>query len=331
MTEFIHEVIIYIAVLAEKFCADEGRYCEILLSLLECCCTSSVSTDSSTQINIPPKVWQELVHAVMRSPNIQKHITSSVFNSVRIRLSGGVAAGGGENGAEKAPGSQGASSNPATALAPPPLSDVLVRVCGMLVGEFGYQIATSAGSTPIEQVHLIQNCLYRGGGSSSSGGTYGSSIITVETTSVLLTSLAKLFNFFADQPVREAILKVISNPLFTKNLNTEVQQRACEYCTLLGAVMASSVAGSPVTNSNVAAPDALIQAVFDVTPAFYRKATEGTVMCGVMMQELILRRQGAGGSRDLWLEELAARDADTYQNSFQARQHRDAAAATAAK
>lgn len=248
--------------------------------------------------------------------------------------------GGADHGAGSADkanngGESGGGASAGTQQAPPPLSDVLVRVCGMLVGEFGYQIATSAGSTPIDQVHLIQNCLYRGGGSgngSGSGGTYGSSIITVETTSVLLTSLAKLFNFFADQPVREAILKVISNPIFTKNLNTEVQQRSCEYCTLLGAVMAGSSSSNnsgAAANSNAAAPDALIQAVFDVTPAYYRKSTEGTMMCGVMMQELITRRQGAGGSRDLWLEELAVRDADSYQQSFQARQHRDAAAAAA--
>ena len=314
MTDFIHEVIIYIAVLAEKFCADDGRFCEILLSLLECCCTSSVSTDASTQINIPPKVWQELVHSVMRSPNIQKHITANVFNSVRMRLSGTSDEGSQEKG--------GAAPITST---PPPLSDVLIRVCGMLLGEFGYQIATSAGSTPLEQVQLIQSCLFRGAGGVNTSNTFGSSMVTVETTAVLLTSLAKLFNFFADQPVREAILKVISNPIFTRNINTEVQQRACEFCALLGAVLTSNP-DAPV-NSNTPAPDTLIQAIFDVTPAYFPKPTNNKATTyGIMLEELISCRQGSGGSRDLWLEELAARDAAYYQQSFQARQLRAAAA-----
>jgi len=91
--------------------------------------------------------------------------------------------------------------------------ETLVKIGGYLLGEFGHLIADSKGCSPIEQFLALQNKMQ---GCSSS------------TRAILLSSFVKFVNLFPE--IKPQLLHVFR--AYSHALDSELQQRACEYMTL---------------------------------------------------------------------------------------------------
>lgn len=91
--------------------------------------------------------------------------------------------------------------------------ETLVKIGGYLLGEFGHLIADTKGSSPIEQF-LALNGKMRGCSSS--------------TRAILLSSFIKFVNLFPE--IKPQLLQTFR--AYSHSLDSELQQRACEYLTL---------------------------------------------------------------------------------------------------
>ena len=91
--------------------------------------------------------------------------------------------------------------------------ETLVKIGGYLLGEFGHLIADNKGCSPIEQFLALQTKLQ---GCSSS------------TRAILLSSFIKFANLFPE--IKPQLLHVFR--AYSHTLDSELQQRACEYLTL---------------------------------------------------------------------------------------------------
>ena len=91
--------------------------------------------------------------------------------------------------------------------------ETLVKIGGYLLGEFGHLIADTKGCSPIEQFLALQTKLP---GCSSS------------TRAILLSSFIKFVNLFPE--IKPQLLHVFQ--AYSHTLDSELQQRACEYLTL---------------------------------------------------------------------------------------------------
>ena len=91
--------------------------------------------------------------------------------------------------------------------------ETLVKIGGYLLGEFGHLIADSKGCSPIEQLLALQHKMP---GSSS------------QTRAILLSSFVKFVNLFPE--IKPQLLHVFN--AYSHTLDSELQQRACEYLTL---------------------------------------------------------------------------------------------------
>ncbi|ORY02742.1 adaptin N terminal region-domain-containing protein [Clohesyomyces aquaticus] len=91
--------------------------------------------------------------------------------------------------------------------------ETLVKIGGYLLGEFGHLIADSKGCSPIEQ-YLAMNGKMRGCSSS--------------TRAILLSAFIKFVNLFPE--IKPQLLQ--SFRAYSHSLDSELQQRACEYLAL---------------------------------------------------------------------------------------------------
>lgn len=91
--------------------------------------------------------------------------------------------------------------------------ETLVKIGGYLLGEFGHLVADTEGCSPIEQFLALQHKLP---GCSSS------------TRAILLSSFVKFVNLFPE--IKPQLLHVFR--AYSHTLDSELQQRACEYLTL---------------------------------------------------------------------------------------------------
>lgn len=91
--------------------------------------------------------------------------------------------------------------------------ETLVKIAGYLLGEFGHLIADSKGCSPIEQFLALQSKLQ---GCKSS------------TRAIILSSFIKFVNLFPE--IKPQLLHVFRE--YSHALDSELQQRACEYLTL---------------------------------------------------------------------------------------------------
>lgn len=91
--------------------------------------------------------------------------------------------------------------------------ETLVKIGGYLLGEFGHLIADTTGCSPIEQFIALQSKL---SGCSSS------------TRAILLSCFVKFVNLFPE--IKPQLLHVFR--AYSHTLDSELQQRACEYLTL---------------------------------------------------------------------------------------------------
>ena len=91
--------------------------------------------------------------------------------------------------------------------------ETLIKIGGYLLGEFGHLIADTKGCSPIEQFLALQTKMQ---GCSSS------------TRAILLSSYVKFVNLFPE--IKTQLLVVFR--AYSHTLDSELQQRACEYLTL---------------------------------------------------------------------------------------------------
>ena len=91
--------------------------------------------------------------------------------------------------------------------------ETLVKIGGYLLGEFGHLIADNKGCSPIEQFIALQSKL--------SGCSPG-------TRAILLSTFVKFVNLFPE--IKPQLLHVFR--AYSHTLDSELQQRACEYLTL---------------------------------------------------------------------------------------------------
>jgi AP-2 complex subunit alpha len=95
----------------------------------------------------------------------------------------------------------------------PSANEILVKVGGYILGEYGDLIVNDPGCSPIDQFNALQN-------------KYG--ICSASTRAVLLTTYGKFINIFPE--IKRECLSVLQQ--HTNVLDCELQQRACEYIAL---------------------------------------------------------------------------------------------------
>lgn len=91
--------------------------------------------------------------------------------------------------------------------------ETLIKIGGYLLGEFGHLIADAKGCSPIEQFLALQAKLHS---------------CSTSTRAILLSSFVKFVNLFPE--IKPQLLHVFR--AYSHTLDSELQQRACEYLTL---------------------------------------------------------------------------------------------------
>ncbi|KAF2761184.1 Adaptor protein complex AP-2 alpha subunit [Pseudovirgaria hyperparasitica] len=153
--------------------------------------------------------------------------------------------------------------------------ETLVKIGGYLLGEFGHLIADSKGCSPIEQFMALQAKL-RG---CSSG-----------TRAIILSSFIKFVNLFPE--IKPQLLQVFR--AYSQTLDSELQQRACEYLTL---------ATLPT--------DDLLRTVCDEMPPFPERASA--------LLSRLHQKHGNTSDKRTWV--VGGRDANADPKEFNLVQH----------
>lgn len=91
--------------------------------------------------------------------------------------------------------------------------ETLVKIGAYVLGEFGHLIAEEKGSSPIEQFLALQSKL---------------PACSSSTRAMILSSFVKFVNLFPE--IKPQLLQVFE--IYSHTLDSELQQRACEYLTL---------------------------------------------------------------------------------------------------
>lgn len=148
--------------------------------------------------------------------------------------------------------------------------ETLVKIGGYLLGEFGHLIADHKGCSPIEQLMALQSKLQ---GCSSS------------TRAILLSSFIKFVNLFPE--IKPQLLQIFR--AYSHTLDSELQQRACEYLTL---------ATLPT--------DDLLRTVCDEMPPFPERASA--------LLSRLHQRHGATSDKRTWV--VGGKDANADPKEF---------------
>lgn len=131
----------------------------------------------------PPDISYRVVQVVVNDPAVQKRAATTVFQELRTKSK---------------------------------LSEMMTCVAAFILGEYGYQIALNAESTPMMQLSLLLQQL---------------SYTSVATQSTILTTFLKFYTLYDDVAVRERIVKTLQT--YTNSPHPELQQRAVEYVALI--------------------------------------------------------------------------------------------------
>eukprot|EP00051_Salpingoeca_urceolata_P005467 m.73468 g.73468 ORF g.73468 m.73468 type:complete len:888 (+) comp14353_c0_seq1:289-2952(+) len=102
------------------------------------------------------------------------------------------------------------------ALLDPAAHDAMICVGGYVLGEFGHLIANDPVSSPAKQFDVLQSHY---------------PMVRLETRCLLLSTYVKFANLFPE--IKPAVEKVLRNPNYIANSDSEIQQRANEYLQLI--------------------------------------------------------------------------------------------------
>ncbi|CAC9447704.1 alpha-adaptin-like protein [Leishmania infantum JPCM5] len=131
----------------------------------------------------PPDIVHRVVQVVVNDPSVQKRAANIVFQELRKKTN---------------------------------VPEVMLRVAAFVLGEFGYQIALNAESTPMVQLNLLTQKL---------------SFTSVVTQSIIISTFFKFYTLYDDVAVRERIVKTLQ--AYTNSPHPELQQRATEFIALV--------------------------------------------------------------------------------------------------
>ncbi|WOO83240.1 AP-2 complex subunit alpha-2 [Vanrija pseudolonga] len=149
--------------------------------------------------HVGAEVWYRVVQLVTNNEDVQPYASAAVFHHLQQ----------------------------------PQCHEVMVKVGGYILGEYGHLIANENGCSPIEQFHALHSKI---------------NICTAPTRALLLTTYIKWVNLFPE--IKEHLVNIFQR--YTHVLDAELQQRACEYLAL-------------ATRDD---DDELLQAVCDEMPIF---------------------------------------------------------------
>ena len=186
------EMVLKIAVLAERYATDAQWYVDISLRLL-----------NRAGDHVSDEVWQRVIQIVTNNEGLQEYAARQILRYTKAEQ----------------------------------CHESLVRIGGYLLGEFGHLIADTVGCSPIEQFLALQNKLQN---------------CSTDTRVIILSCFIKFVNLFPE--IKPQLLQVFSS--FADILDSELQQRACEYLAL---------ANLPT--------DELLRTVFDEMPPFPERAS----------------------------------------------------------
>ena len=162
------EMVLKIAILAEKYATDIQWYVNINLRLI------AMAGD-----HVSDEVWQRVIQIVTNNESLQVYAAQTILEYIKADQ----------------------------------CHETLVKIGAYLLGEFGHLIADNPGSSPIEQFFALQSKLP---GSSTS------------TRAIILSCFIKFVNLFPE--IKTQLLQVFM--IYSHTLDSELQQRACEYLTL---------------------------------------------------------------------------------------------------
>jgi AP-2 complex subunit alpha len=186
------EMVLKIAILAEKFATDVKWYVDMSLKLI-----------STAGDHVSDEVWQRVIQIVTNNEELQIYAAQTILQYIKHDH----------------------------------CHEMLVKIGAYLLGEFGHLVAESPGCSPIEQFMALQ--------SKMPGCSFS-------TRAIILSSFVKFVNLFPE--IKPQLLHVFK--IYSHSLDSELQQRACEYLTL---------ATMPT--------DDLLQTVCDEMPPFPERAS----------------------------------------------------------
>ncbi|GET86000.1 alpha-adaptin-like protein [Leishmania tarentolae] len=131
----------------------------------------------------PPDIVHRVVQVVFNDPSVQKRAATMVFQELRRKAI---------------------------------VSEMMLRVAAFVLGEFGYQIALNAESTPMVQLNLLIKQL---------------SFTSVVTQSIIISTFFKFYTLYDDVTVRERIVNTLQ--AYANNPHLELQQRTAEFIALV--------------------------------------------------------------------------------------------------
>lgn len=129
--------------------------------------------------HVSDEVWQRVVQIVTNNEELQPYAAQHIFDYLKM-----------EN-----------------------CHDSLVKIGGYILGEFGHLIADNKGSSPIEQLMLLQTKMISA---------------PDPTRALLLSTFVKFVNLFPE--IKPQLLQMFQ--FYSHSPDSELQQRACEYLTI---------------------------------------------------------------------------------------------------
>ena len=132
--------------------------------------------------------------------------------------------------------------------------DTLVKIGGYILGEFGHLVADRAGCSPIEQLMALQSKM---------------TLCSDTSRALLLSTMVKFVNLFPE--IKPRLVNIFR--MFSYSPDAELQQRACEYLTLV-----------------TLPTDDLLRTVCDEMPPFSERAS-------VLLSRLHQKSVGTGDRR----------------------------------
>ena len=181
------EMVLKIAILAEKHATDAQWYVDVSLQLL-----------AQAGDHVSDEVWQRVIQIVTNNEALQEYAARSLLRYVK----------------------------------PEQVHESLIRIAAYILGEYGHLVADAQGCSPIEQFMALYNKLPS---------------CSTDTRAIILSCFIKFINLFPE--IKSQVMGVFQS--YSDILDSELQQRACEYMAL---------AGLP--------NDELLRTVFDEMPPF---------------------------------------------------------------
>jgi AP-2 complex subunit alpha len=167
--EIQDELVLKIAILAEKYGTSRAWFIDIILELI-----------SSAGDYVGDEIWFHVVQIVTNHEQVREYAATRVMKDLKREL----------------------------------CNEKTVKIGGYIIGEYGHLIANEPGLSPLEQFITLHS-KFRTASSS--------------TRYILLSTYLKMVNLFPE--IKQEVVRVFRH--YSRVLDLELQQRACEYLSIL--------------------------------------------------------------------------------------------------